>query len=865
MRIILLVSVIWLCRPAFAQHILEGRVTNEQKEPLAGVSVILKKEGPVLAFARTDTRGYFKITYRASMDSLQLFAQAMAYAGQSRAVVPEKRIYNFILRPSSRQLEEIRVRPPVSRKNDTLSYGVDFLTRAGDRTLADVMKRIPGLEVSSTGRITYQGNPIEKYYIEGLDLLGGRYGLANNNLPAEKVDRVEVLENHQSVRMLDGVQQSYRTSLNIRLKNKYTTTIPVVTGAGASPLMGLAEFLPMVFSPQKQFIGGFKANNTGKDITIDGAQHNSLADLLEEQVRVTRSDIVQVSLPAIDADRYRFNESAYATVNNLNRLKKDLQLRLNAGYMYDQLKRESVSEIAYNLYEGTIVLAEENKTRQSNSQFRLEAELSENSTGKYFANKTRMTLENKNGRGDLLTSGAFLDQEARNRLSNFRNDFSRFLKAGPQLIRISSTVSYKDNPQSLRIFNSGYGFSFAENARQALQEINDKKLDTDLIVQGYRKIAGLDYTLKTGGQFHRHRMESDLLANSTSLYQNDLHWTQYNVLTEQQIEKNGQYLRLKLTLPWSYRSFQIRDDLYGIRRDVKRFPFEPAFFMQYITRKNWEFQTNLSRRYRFGSMESMYTGFILKDYRTLNQRDVPLAEDLQYVVSAVIKYNNPFKYISAWLTTRYAHTERNIMTSGILQENGSITTVAFLQKNPMHHTGINGVLRYIVPGKDATLNLSGGWTRQTGIIRMNDRFTDLLNNSLNARIGWGILPAKKVNVKADHEFTRTLSRPEGTASARLFQQKHTVDIRYPLAKKHFFWTKGEYYAFKMTTGNLETGFWDMGYRYIQKKIEVEASWQNILNKNRFENATVSEFSEFYQSLMLRPARLLLTFRWTFSP
>jgi hypothetical protein len=47
------------------------------------------------------------------------------------------------------------------------------------------------------GKILYQGKAINKYYIEGLDLLEGKYNLANDNLPYQEVSQVQILENHQ--------------------------------------------------------------------------------------------------------------------------------------------------------------------------------------------------------------------------------------------------------------------------------------------------------------------------------------------------------------------------------------------------------------------------------------------------------------------------------------------------------------------------------------------------------------------------------------------------------------------------------------------------------------------------------------------
>ena len=67
---------------------------------------------------------------------------------------------------------------------------------------------MPGIEVLDDGKILYQGKPINKYYIEGLDLLEGKYNLANKNLPHKEVTKVQVLENHQPIKVLDSLVYS---------------------------------------------------------------------------------------------------------------------------------------------------------------------------------------------------------------------------------------------------------------------------------------------------------------------------------------------------------------------------------------------------------------------------------------------------------------------------------------------------------------------------------------------------------------------------------------------------------------------------------------------------------------------------------
>lgn len=53
---------------------------------------------------------------------------------------------------------------------------------------------MPGIEVTTSGQILYQGSSINKLNIEGLDLMGDQYNQATQNMPAEAVSTIQVME-----------------------------------------------------------------------------------------------------------------------------------------------------------------------------------------------------------------------------------------------------------------------------------------------------------------------------------------------------------------------------------------------------------------------------------------------------------------------------------------------------------------------------------------------------------------------------------------------------------------------------------------------------------------------------------------------
>ncbi|MBQ0147039.1 MAG: carboxypeptidase regulatory-like domain-containing protein [Flavobacteriaceae bacterium] len=260
-----------LAHVIFAQLKISGTIINEKGEPVAGASVILSpnEEDKTLVYSITKSDGKFSLEIKETVyDMYEVKVRAMNYAFTSELVNESTSDFNFTLQEKAIELKEVNIKQPaIRKKGDTIAYDVTNFKDIQDRTIADVIKKMPGIEIESSGRILYQGEPINKYYIEGMDLLGGKYALANENLSADAVDKVQILENHQPIKMLDSLVVSSKAALNIKLKNKITYSGKAEIGLGVSPVLYQANVTPMLFTKKQQMIGSYQANNRGEDVT----------------------------------------------------------------------------------------------------------------------------------------------------------------------------------------------------------------------------------------------------------------------------------------------------------------------------------------------------------------------------------------------------------------------------------------------------------------------------------------------------------------------------------------------------------------------------------------------------------------------
>ncbi len=847
----------------FCQSLVEGRVSDVSGLAVSGINVLLLKgeKKTLVGWNKTDKSGRFLLKYTENADSLIISIKTIGYEEIAIPINKSNYSYDIVLKKGINTLREVVVRPPVTKKKDTLSYEVDFFTQIGDRTLSDVMKRIPGLSIDLSGKITYFGQPIEKYYIEGLDLLGGQYGLANNNLPADKVARVEILENHQPVRMLDSLRFNERTSINIRLKKKYTTIAPARAGVGLDPLLGLAEFIPMVFSPKNQFIAGLKANNTGENIAIDLDDHTNIMKPLNAAGWV---DIVRVSIPNLLTERWRFNQTAYGSVNSLNKLKNDLEVRLQASYLFDQVNSSEESKTTYHIPGKPVTFTESNETRHTVRTTNLRAELSQNTKKRHLSNTFKFTLDNSDGRGRIKRETLYVNQVTGVPSLSVENSFTHLQRFGAQLFQISSEVSFRNSPMYLE--SSPSFFNFIPGDALTRQDVQVKEMEGGVHVSMYRNLIGVGYLLKSGLLVQKHKMQSDLFFNDELLsneYRNDLTLSSGKVFLDQRFERKWNDFIVKVSLPLSYVMITRKDAIHIRGNSMQqRVPFEPEIVLHYASGKNWDLIAQTDRKRNFGSIRDVNYGYLLTNYRNMVIKDSPIPESIQQRTSFSVKYNNPYTYFSSWISAVFYHQKRNLMYNYLINPDGSRIITVNQDWNALRSLGLLTGLKHTFLTHKVSLGFTGGWNGTSQNVMLSSNPVTQTSNTLHGAFTWRVKLIDKVSLNGENGLSQTNNRIAELGKTSLFRQKHNFSLLGSISREHRMKVEGEYYRFSAVSVVNHSTFWNLTYTFLWNRKEIELRWSNVLNNKRFGNSTLSDFTEYNQSLNLRPSQLLVAFRWT---
>jgi len=208
---------------AFTQtRLLTGVVTDSLNNVLPYTNVLAKPDSTNInmAFAITDEKGRFKLELKQDLS----YTITVSYLGFKsftfKTKLTQNAIKNIVLKEAANQLEEVILikELPVNIKKDTITYNTKVFTNGKERKLKQVLKKLPGVEVNKNGGVTVLGKKVTDLLVDNKPFFGGGTKLGVENIPADAVKSVEVLDNYNKVGFLKGLNDSQRMALNIKLK-----------------------------------------------------------------------------------------------------------------------------------------------------------------------------------------------------------------------------------------------------------------------------------------------------------------------------------------------------------------------------------------------------------------------------------------------------------------------------------------------------------------------------------------------------------------------------------------------------------------------------------------------------------------------
>ncbi|MFZ4263523.1 outer membrane beta-barrel protein [Sphingobacterium sp. HJSM2_6] len=219
---------------------VEGMLFDTESRPISGASVRLISDKDTLTTSSSNIGSYTfdnvtatKFIIRVSSLGFEASEKEVDFPASQKEI----RVPSFSLKVNAAQIEEVVIEGvlTVQVKSDTVEYSTKDLKLREGAVAEDAIKRLQGLDVDKDGNVTAQGESVTRVRINGKDFFGGDVKTATKNLPANIIEKIQVVDDYGDMANVTGNKSGDSEKvLNIQIDPKYNkgymTTLRVAYG-----------------------------------------------------------------------------------------------------------------------------------------------------------------------------------------------------------------------------------------------------------------------------------------------------------------------------------------------------------------------------------------------------------------------------------------------------------------------------------------------------------------------------------------------------------------------------------------------------------------------------------------------------------
>jgi hypothetical protein len=873
--------------PIYGQNVISGNISDSTGTPISNVLVTYKKTGSDIigGYATSNQQGYFKLQIPSTIDSAIISLKHLGYHEKTILVKNETKYYKFSLLIKRQLLPEVTVKAslPIYRRKDTINYSVDAFASKQDRVIGDIIKKLPGIEIDGD-RILYQGKPIQKYFINGLDLLEGKYNLANSNLPYDAVKDVQVIENNQPIKILDSLVFSDRASLNIKLK-KVTTTGTGKIGIGASPFLRDINLTPMLFTRTFQSINTFQSNNIGDDVSkqLNNLSQSNMYDMnMNQAVRdntpTSFVSIEGVATPNFNEKKWIDNNINLFSSNFLKKLDNNLELKGSLSYFNDYKQVAGQNYTTFFTPSQNINISENIHNSANTNDVRGSFTLLKNEKKIYLKNNLQASTVWTNDNGNLFRNGSDSILQLKN-LQNFNisNQFSAITSLfKKQLLNISSFVSVSQVPQSLSVAPGQFAnlFNNGNNYQNVKQDVQLNSFYTDNYVSMIKGFKGITLMPKLGVTFQEQHLSSSIFITDNNVksqlgnnFINQLGFVSSQSYFNLLAQYRNDVLRVEVNAPVQLNSYSTDDKTSKVNTSLLTPTFDPQALGLYKLSNYWEASASSNYKHQFGSINTLYSAFLLNSYNSIQKFNATVPITKTWSNSVNFNYRNTIKAVFASLGYSYSVQYKNFIYNNSLDSNGFNIVQMSNQNNLQTNHSLHGSYSIYARKIKTVFKTSASYNLTQSDYLFNNQMAKMSSKNYQATLGISNTSLQYFSCDYETNLSVTNSVLAGQVLNNVLVNNHKLSFNFFPIENNIITVNSEYYLTNLKSQQNQL-FIDLKYnlaltKNVKKRFDFEISCINLLNNALYTRLYNSAFSIIRNDYQLRPRQLMLTTRFKF--
>lgn len=880
----------------FAQKTITGIINDADGKPLASASVTIEEPGKnaILAYGISNAKGEYKVTFNSPESNVDLKIKAFNQKPITQSIKNADQKLNFTMDSQATEIQEVRLKTKlITKKGDTISYDLKSFENKNDRTLADVLKKIPGIEVNKDGTVLYQGEAINKFYVNGKDLMEGGYGTVNNSLPKDAVSKVEVLENHQPVSILRDKVPSEQAALNIKLKKSVTMTGRGEVGAGFSPLLWNVKLTPMFFGQKNQWVVNYKANNNGESVENEGnllAFGNRWEGRRSQAAPRSWTNIETAGVPNIPEKRYLLNNVHFFSANLLTSpfKNKEWELKANASYTNNSIKREDMQTRIFQAGSptvpagGTFISGTDN--RFFDNVAKGELIFTKNAKKGFFKNTTTWNSFWNTDRSDVnnnlpVIGNKFANESLESPTGTFQNSLSTIIPWKDKLVNFMSYIKYQKDRQTLTVAPGSYLDNFGfQDFDKITQYANSNTIEVNHSASVGFSYKKWTFTPEFGLNLNFNNLKSAITGeiNNNSYYlgidkQNDVDWNEVQPYTQVGVNFKSQNFNLNLTLPMNFYGITYKDNIRQSYLDKSKTVFEPNLFANFDFASFFKIWAFANQSYDFGNFGFLYGGKMLTSPTNLQVRfsdQVEMPEYLSRMAGSRLEYRNPLNNLFFNIRYNYSTNKRNLIEAYSTDGFTSALTLQSQENTIRSQTEGVEIGKYF-PKFKTNLSVSGTNTDSNSFSFFNADLRESSNSrqTLGVKFNNTYFSWLSVDYNINMNWSKNTNKSDNT-SLKFNGWNHNLAAYIYPTDNHTFGFNWDDLSTKASGENFRNSFFDLSYQYtwVKRKIDFEFKWLNIANRKVYETVSVDVLQQLVTTnqMYIRPSQFMFTVKFNFK-
>lgn len=854
--------ILCLALPALtmAQIKVTGYVTDLQNLPVSDVIVKLLHGRKTLAFGSSDKHGVYTLELKSTPEGeTTLQFSHISYEKESEPVTLKDKdtIVDMILTPKSISLKEVMVRPdPLWQRGDTLSHNLASFLGKGDVTLEDGLKRLPGVNVSASGSISYMGTAISQFNIEGQDLLGGKYNISTRNIPADYVNIVEIVRNHHS-RRVDRDVPSNEVSINIRLAQKAKFKPFGQEEAGISPVpssskgkdhdrvQGLLGITGMMFTDKFQTICSLKGGNYKNFARDDMIDHFGGSGIGTSATGLFGG----FSGGAPPQGEYLYQRNGMVTLNGICELDSATTVKINADYSYHRATHDITRSSTYLTGDGNYVTVNEQTSPLSTTHLPMLSLNYLKNADRAYLNETFMIRGKfERNEGNILSNGSMVEQHRRTSSFEVGNSIFWEGKSDNDTRRhVSGNMSFKRTP-TLRLSFTNDGQSYGQTAQSSTLSMR----------------AATSFNIPIGKLFRLSLPVSidalyDILETDRVPYGevNDIRgWSlSPSVGPGGEIYSRNRRFYLSASLGAKLKL------LYYNRIHYIKPVLNPSLDMSYTFSANSKLSFSTRYTTTVGDMMALLTEPMQVDYRTVRTSSGIIGETDSWHTSCDWKWQIPMKYFTFGIKAGHTETKRNTLYSQSISHI-DITNNAMARDTRSRSTGcsINATKNF--PSIFTKISTDAGYNFGNGEQAVNSDIIKVRSNSYNVHGNVSVSPLSWLELGYDIRYGRSHTI-YSDKSNKLTSLSHSGAIHvFPISALDIS-VNYDHVRHQIAVGRYkQAALFNASAQYKLKRLIFRLELDNLLNKRHYAYTVfdgINTYSYDY-SLCGRTTMLIVRFQ-----